>query len=56
MTANTPLSGRDTSAAFRGLFIGAAAILAIVLSIVFLVNQKYAGIKAAAETATETTH
>ncbi|MHB1297859.1 MAG: hypothetical protein ACYC0B_04950 [Gemmatimonadaceae bacterium] len=56
MTANTPFSGRDTAAAFRGLIVGAAAILAIVLTIVFLVNQKYDGIAAAAETAAESTH
>ncbi|HVH38716.1 MAG TPA: hypothetical protein VM764_01715 [Gemmatimonadaceae bacterium] len=56
MTANTPFSGRDTAAAFRGLIVGAAAVLAIVLTIVFLVNQKYAGIAAAAESTTESTH
>jgi hypothetical protein len=42
MTGNTPLSGRDTAAAFRGLIIGFVAIAVIVLTIVFLTNRKFA--------------
>jgi hypothetical protein len=43
MTGNTPMSGRDTAAAFRGLVIGFVAIAVIVLAIVYLTNQKFAG-------------
>lgn len=50
MTGNTPMSGRDTAAAFRGLIIGFVAIAAIVLTIVYLTNQKFAGHAPAAAT------
>ncbi len=41
MTANTPMSGRDTAAAFKGLLIGFVAIAVIVLAIVYLTNKKF---------------
>jgi hypothetical protein len=43
MTAHTPLSGRDTSAAFKGLLVGFVAIALVVLAIVFLTNRKFEG-------------
>jgi hypothetical protein len=43
MTANTPMSGRDTAAAFKGLIIGAIAIAIVVLTIVQLTNRKFEG-------------
>jgi hypothetical protein len=57
MTAGTPMSGRDTAAAFKGLLIGAIAIAAVVLTIVYLTNQKFAGhAEAAGETPAAETH
>lgn len=41
MTANTPMTGRDSAAAFKGLIIGAICIATVVLSIVFLTNRKF---------------
>jgi hypothetical protein len=43
MTANTPMSGRDTAAAFKGLIIGAICIATVVLSLVYLTNRKFEG-------------
>jgi hypothetical protein len=43
MTPIAPMSGRDTAAAFRGLIVGAIAIAVVVLTIVYLTNQKFAG-------------
>jgi hypothetical protein len=43
MTGNTPMTGRDTGAAFRGLVVGFVAIAAIVLVIVALTNKKFEG-------------
>lgn len=43
MTGNTPMTGRDTAAAFKGLVIGFIGIAAIVLAIVFLTNKKFEG-------------
>ncbi len=58
MTAGTPMSGRDTAAAFKGLIVGAIAIGALVLTIVYLTNQKFAGHEAegSAETPAAETH
>jgi hypothetical protein len=42
-TANTPMSGRDTAAAFKGLLIGLVFVAVVVLSIVFLTNKKFEG-------------
>ena len=42
MTAGTPMSGRDTAAAFRGLIVGAIAIGTLVVAIVMLTNRKFA--------------
>ena len=57
MTAGTPMSGRDTAAAFKGLIVGAIAIAILVLSIVYLTNQKFAGhAEAGAETPAAETH
>lgn len=42
MTTGTPMSGRDTAAAFRGLIVGAIAIGALVVTIVMLTNRKFA--------------
>jgi hypothetical protein len=41
MTSETPMSGRDTRAAFKGLIIGAIALAIIVLTIVNLTNRKF---------------
>lgn len=57
MTAGTPMSGRDTGAAFKGLVVGAIAIAILVLSIVYLTNKKFAGHdEATAETPAAETH
>ncbi len=53
-TANTPMSGRDTAAAFRGLIVGFVAIALIVLAIIYFTNQTFAGHEPTA-TATSTT-
>ncbi|MCL4213115.1 MAG: hypothetical protein KJZ74_04315 [Gemmatimonadales bacterium] len=52
------MSGRDTAAAFKGLIVGAIAIGALVLTIVYLTNQKFAGHEAegSAETPAAKTH
>ena len=41
MTTGTPMAGRDTAAAFKGLLIGFVFILAVVLVTVKLTNQKF---------------
>jgi len=41
MTSETPMSGRDTRAAFTGLIVGAIALAIVVLSIVYLTNRKF---------------
>ena len=58
MTAGTPMSGRDTGAAFKGLIVGAIAITALVLTIVYLTNQKFAdhAAEGGAETPAAETH
>lgn len=55
MTSNTPMSGRDTAAAFKGLVIGFIAIAIIVLTIVYLTAQKFEG-HAPAATESGATH
>ena len=42
MTAGTPMSGRDTAAAFKGLLIGAICVAIVVVTITTLTNRKYA--------------
>lgn len=42
MTAGTPMTGRDTAAAFKGLVIGLVSIAIVVLIIVNLTNRKFA--------------
>ncbi|MFN0097542.1 MAG: hypothetical protein ACKVS7_02625 [Gemmatimonadaceae bacterium] len=42
MTAGTPMSGRDTFAAFKGLLIGLVALAVVVLVVVKLTNDKFA--------------
>ena len=42
MTAGTPMSGRDTAAAFKGLIIGAICVAIVVVTITTLTNRKYA--------------
>lgn len=41
MTSETPMSGRDTKAAFTGLIVGAVALAIIILTIVNLTNRKF---------------
>ncbi len=53
-TANTPMSGRDTAAAFRGLIVGFVVVALIVLAIIHFTNRKFAGHEPTA-TATSTT-
>ena len=53
MTAGTPMSGRDTAAAFKGLIIGAIFVAAVIVTITMLTNRKFAsheGAPAAGET------
>lgn len=53
MTSGTPMSGRDTAAAFKGLIIGAIFVAVVVVTITMLTNRKFAsheGAPAAAET------
>ena len=52
MTSGTPMSGRDTTAAFKGLIIGLICLAVIVLATVKLTNDKFdahEGAPAAAE-------
>lgn len=42
MTAGTPMTGRDTAAAYKGLIIGFIAIALVVVTIVTLTNRKFA--------------
>ncbi len=53
VTSNTPMSGKDTAAHFKGLIIGAIGIAAVVLATVYLTNKKFEGHETAAA---ETTH
>jgi hypothetical protein len=53
VTTNTPMSGKDTAAHFKGLIVGAIFIAAIVLATVYLTNKKFEGHETAAA---ETTH
>ena len=53
VTTNTPMSGKDTAAHFKGLIIGAICIAAIVVATVYLTNKKFEGHETAAA---ETTH
>lgn len=41
MTANTPMSGKDTAAAFKGLVIGLVVVATLVLTTIFLTNRKF---------------
>jgi hypothetical protein len=41
MTSETPMTGRDTKAAFTGLIVAAIALAIVVLSIVYLTNKKF---------------
>ena len=41
MTAGTPMTGRDSAAAFKGLIIGAVCIAAVVVTITMLTNKKF---------------
>ncbi|MBM3884319.1 MAG: hypothetical protein FJ361_00560 [Gemmatimonadetes bacterium] len=41
MTSGTPMSGRDTAAAFKGLIIGLIALAVVVLVTVKLTNDKF---------------
>ena len=41
MTANTPMSGKDTVAAFKGLIIGLVVVATLVLTTIFLTNRKF---------------
>ena len=51
VTTNTPTSGKDTAAHFRGLIIGAICIAAVIVTTVYLTNKKFEGHEpAAAET------
>ena len=53
MTAGTPMTGRDSAAAFKGLIIGAICIAIVVVTITWLTNRKFASHEAtpaAAET------
>jgi hypothetical protein len=53
MTADTPMTGRDTAAAFKGLLLGAVFVAVVVVTITMLTNRKFAGHEeapAAAET------
>lgn len=53
MTAGTPMTGRDTAAAFKGLILGAVFVAAVVVTVTMLTNRKFAsheGAEAAAET------
>lgn len=43
MTANTPMSGKDTAAAFKGLAIGLVVIAILVLATVQFTNKKFEG-------------
>ncbi len=51
-TSNTPLSGKDTAAHFKGLVIGAIVIAAVVLTTVYLTNKKFEGHESAEATET----
>jgi hypothetical protein len=42
MTAGTPMTGRDSAAAFKGLIIGAICVAVVVVTITTLTNRKYA--------------
>jgi hypothetical protein len=42
MTAGTPMTGRDSAAAFKGLIIGAICIAIVVVTITMLTNRMYA--------------
>lgn len=53
MTAGTPMTGRDTGAAYKGLIIGFVSILAVVLIIVTLTNRKFASHEGGAPAAAE---
>lgn len=53
MTTGTPMTGRDTAAAFKGLILGAVFVAVVVVTITMLTNRKFAsheGGEAAAET------
>ena len=48
VTSNTPMSGKDTAAHFKGLIIGAICVAVIILTIVHLTNKKFESHEAAA--------
>lgn len=41
MTAGTPMTGRDSAAAFKGLIIGAVSIAIVVVTVTMLTNKKF---------------
>lgn len=53
VTSNTPMSGKDTAAHFKGLIIGAVLVAAVVLVTMYLTNKKFEGHET---TAAETAH
>lgn len=46
--SSTPMTGRDTAAAFKGLIIGLVSLAIVVLVIVNLTNRKFDAHEAAA--------
>ena len=42
MTSGTPMTGRDSAAAFKGLIIGAICVAVVVVTITMLTNRMYA--------------
>ncbi len=51
MTAGTPMTGRDTAAAFKGLILGAVFVAVVVVAITMLTNRKFASHEGGAEAA-----
>ena len=48
VTSNTPMSGKDTAAHFKGLIVGAICVAAVILTMVYLTNKKFESHEAAA--------
>lgn len=51
MTTGTPMTGRDTAAAFKGLILGAVFVAIVVVTVTMLTNRKFAGHDAGTEAA-----
>ncbi len=51
MTSGTPMTGRDSAAAFKGLIIGAICIAVVVVTVTMLTNRKFASHEASPATA-----